>query len=1241
MENDLVGDILANRYLIERSLGEGAMGQVWLVKDTTTGQTVALKVISKHIAHADRSVLEFIQEFRLMTQLRHQNCCEVADYGTLPDGQPYLTMEVVPGQGLDELLPINGERFEAVLSQILHALGYIHSRGFVHCDLKAANVRVRPDGVVKLMDYGLMEYAGRTDGPIKGTLAYMAPEMIKRGLIDRRADLYSVGCLAYELLTGRVPFPKDRPGDILRAHLGDRPVPPRMVNKAVDPRHEAIVVKLMAKDPIDRYQSADEVLEALGMGDASHSGGGLLTSPLMGRAQEMAKLFVHLARIVTGKAGGVVWLGGPAGSGKSRLFKEFGFNVQLENLPFAVGHCHEFAQTPYGPFLAVLRGLLPAFKESIADVFERNGPVLVKLLPELGFAPAPALEPASNEKLRLQTTIMELLIALARKRGVVLMLEDWQWADPLSRDCFDQIMRAMGEAPLLALVASRQPPPEGAPIKIASIALQPLAAAGVKRMIASMLGAPELEAPFVQPLIEMAEGNPYQVEMLLEHLVAIGVLVKEQGQWSAKGDLASDSLPRGLRALLASKISALPLGAQRVARVAAIFGYGFTLALMKEVAGTTDDELFQALGQLAQQQILVQDEEGRYRFAQDQFQVLVYAGIADVDKRELHAAVGRALEREANAADPADLPLETLTAITDQYLHAGQVEKIISYGLATGMRYLDLFANGPAETYLTAGLALLDPDDPAQMPGQLNFLRCLGDVLHRTGRVEAARERYDEAIGLAEALGDRFLLGRLLTNQAKIYQGLDELQLALEHGVRGARVSLGAGDPVGSARCLLVNARTRYYMGREADAIADLAEALELARATGDRASLGEALANIGYMYVATDSAKLGEGMACLNEAVVLLADVGDKQGVITSYSMLGQSQAKLGDYTATREAYALALDVARTVGNHPEICALQIGLASNALELGDFREAVELARSGAQEALNVQSTYQMGTGVAMEAFAQAHLGQFGEAKALMHVAIDLASELNHKVMEIRIQQYRAEILVLLGQLDEAAEAGERLQRLMRETGNLEPQARLYVLLAEIFGRQGDFDGAHEYLEAAHSIVTLGLVRGTQARVLKHKAWLAMRTGAWDGARTHGEAALALASSLGLKYLQAELEGLLGEVALATGTGDAAARFEAMAALAEAQGYALLAAFAAFGLAAAKPYAAESSLVAAQAGERLQALADTLDADQRQRFLAPPERQRVLEGNYIAFSLPIASKAAPSRNPEIWKMMDR
>src|SRR5690242_18519855 len=134
---------VANRYKVLATLGEGGMGTVFLVEDSTNGQQVALKVLKSDMD--EKQVLAFKQRFRVMAKLKHTNNCAVYDYGQMPDGAPYFTMEVVPGKGLDELIPVAPGELANIFSQICQALGYIHSNGFVHCDLKPENIRVKPD----------------------------------------------------------------------------------------------------------------------------------------------------------------------------------------------------------------------------------------------------------------------------------------------------------------------------------------------------------------------------------------------------------------------------------------------------------------------------------------------------------------------------------------------------------------------------------------------------------------------------------------------------------------------------------------------------------------------------------------------------------------------------------------------------------------------------------------------------------------------------------------------------------------------------------------------------------------------------------------------------------------------------------------------------------------------------------------------------------------------------------------
>ena len=261
----MVHTLLDNRYQPVKVLGEGAMGQVLLVEDTLTRQPLALKIISQATGVSEKSVLQFQQEFRLMTRLRHPNCCAVTSYGALGDGSPYFTMEVVHGHGLDELLPLEPARFREVFAQLMLALGYVHQQGFVHRDLKPANVRVKPDGTVKLMDFGLMEHAGRAGGPIVGTVPYLSPEIVKRGAVDARSDLYSAGATLYYLLTRQHLFLDFDPNKVnaYTMILEHPPVPLRVHRPDAPEGLDRALRKALEKEPYLRWKSAQAMAEVL------------------------------------------------------------------------------------------------------------------------------------------------------------------------------------------------------------------------------------------------------------------------------------------------------------------------------------------------------------------------------------------------------------------------------------------------------------------------------------------------------------------------------------------------------------------------------------------------------------------------------------------------------------------------------------------------------------------------------------------------------------------------------------------------------------------------------------------------------------------------------------------------------------------------------------------------------------------------------------------------------------------
>jgi hypothetical protein len=259
------------------------------------------------------------------------------------------------GAGAGERVPV--ATTVGWLAQLLQALGFIHSRGFVHRDIKAQNIRITPDGRLKLMDFGLMERAGRVGrgAALTGTPGYMPPEVITGGTVTPRSDLYAVGCLAFELLSGQLPF-EGKVIDVVRAQVLTKPPSLRGLAPDVPQALEALVLRLLAKDPDHRPVSAAAVVAELaalaGRGgsdaDLDQRTSWLEAGIQVGRDAELHALESDLAAARQG-AGRAVFVAAPAGVGKSRLLRELLLVAQWQDVEVLVGACAEAGQEALAP----------------------------------------------------------------------------------------------------------------------------------------------------------------------------------------------------------------------------------------------------------------------------------------------------------------------------------------------------------------------------------------------------------------------------------------------------------------------------------------------------------------------------------------------------------------------------------------------------------------------------------------------------------------------------------------------------------------------------------------------------------------------------------------------------------------------------------------------------------------------------------------------------------------------------
>jgi beta-lactam-binding protein with PASTA domain len=261
--------LVDGRYRIRERIGSGGMADVYCAEDTQLGRDVALKVLHRRFAQDQEFVKRFQREAQSAAALQHPNVVNVFDRGR-HDGTYYIAMEYLPGLTLKEVIardaPLRQEQAIDYALQVLQAAGFAHRRGVIHRDLKPHNVMVTGDGQVKVTDFGIAR-AGASEmtetGSIMGTAQYLSPEQAQGQGVSAASDLYSVGVILYELLTGHVPFAGDSAVSIALKHVSEPPPPPSQLRADLHPALEAVVMHALVKDPAGRFTSADEFTEAL------------------------------------------------------------------------------------------------------------------------------------------------------------------------------------------------------------------------------------------------------------------------------------------------------------------------------------------------------------------------------------------------------------------------------------------------------------------------------------------------------------------------------------------------------------------------------------------------------------------------------------------------------------------------------------------------------------------------------------------------------------------------------------------------------------------------------------------------------------------------------------------------------------------------------------------------------------------------------------------------------------------
>ncbi len=812
------GDVFAG-YRIEALAGRGGMGLVYRARQVRPERAVAVKVIMPELAGDRDFRARFELEASLAAQIEHPNVIPIYEVGDV-EGMLYIVMRFVESTDLRVLLRSH-QRLGAVhaarlVSQIAAALDAAHARGMVHRDVKPANVLVtgaHPDEHLYLTDFGLTKRVtdvggGMTaTGGFVGTLDYMAPEQVSGDPVDGRGDVYALGCVLYELLTGSVPFPRGQEVAKMFAHLSTPPPVPSAAVPGVPAELDAVVARAMAKDPADRFPSAGELARAaiaaaggltpsavgaapLSRPSAVGIGGVTTASPrpepdgplplpplvaqvagrrFVGRDEILAALRARWEEAAAGER--IVFVTGDAGMGKTAIAAHFAEEVHAAGSAVLYGRCDEEPVSSYQPFVEALSQYLDhaSVDALIADLpveATELGRLIPRLSPRSDGLTVGAGSAGPDDRFRLFEAICAVLRRLAETRPVLLLIDDLHWADKATLSLLRHVMRSLTRSRLTVVGMFRE---LESGEEFAGLLTHLRREGGFDQLELSGFDADELvrllavdtpnvpRARFVRNLIAYTGGNPFYIDQIIRSLGGAAAAVALTGR-----ELQALGVPPGIKELILRRLARLGKPALDLLAVAAVAGPRFRLGVLEAVLGADVEALLETLDELIGVSVVseVPGEIDLFAFTHNLVRETQYEQLSASRRVRLHAAIGRTLEA-GGTSPPAEL--------AHHFFEARQVvgpEPSIAYSLEAARQASKSLAHEEAVEHYERALTAMEAA-AADRDRRYGVLLELGDAHERLHDIVLARDCYLKAAGIARELDAPELLARAAVGFAK------------------------------------------------------------------------------------------------------------------------------------------------------------------------------------------------------------------------------------------------------------------------------------------------------------------------------------------------------------------------------------------------------------------------------------------------------------------------------------------
>ncbi|HEY0811213.1 MAG TPA: AAA family ATPase, partial [Longimicrobiales bacterium] len=827
-----------------------------------------------------------------------------------------------------------------------------------------------------------------------GTAAYMAPEQALGKTVDGRADLYALGVVLYELTTGRVPCLGDDPLATISQHLHAPVVPPRVLRPDLPRPIETIILRLLAKDPAQRFATAAETALALRNAlaereEESEEGGSavallnaLSRGRLIARGSELAEARDLWRRAQEGR-GHCLLLSGEPGSGKTRLAREIIVQATLDGAVVLSGACYEYeATTPYLPFVEALRrwireqGYRRFAKSSVKhpggflderqakendeaklrEVFRDSGPQIAKLVPEIEelLGPFPPREhlPPHEERLLFFDAVTKLFARLARRQSLLFYLDDLHWADRGTLWLLGHLVRNLREERVLIVASYRDTELDRThPLAKAlvdwnrerfttRIVLKRFNSDETRAQITALLDE-NISGEFSEAVYRETEGNPFFVEEVMKALIEEGCVRRESGRWK-RCELTELVIPQSVKEAIGNRLDRVSKECNDTLRAAAVLGKTFTInELMAAADGQNDNKLLDALDEAVAAQLLAADGSEAFAFTHDKIREVLYEELNPIRRRRLHLRTAEGLEQHREKAPVA---VETLA---HHFIHAGEYQRGLKYAKQAAAEAERIFAYDEA---MAAYGRALECAESLGLPDETFAIEeAMGNTAQLSGDSLRATEHFERALALAHDPLDR---ARMQCQAAASLVTLGD-QRGLEYVQNALTVFDPIENQIETARALAIEGRFHHLAGRQAEAVELLLKAAELVRPVLEQGTLtsfaASAVSDI-YAYLAGAYQHLGlfgDGNVWASRSV----EFGTKHAVplaqAMGYEFLGENCINSGDWQSALQHAMHEREIAARLHSRERQAWTYLVTSLSYVASGDLESAEREGREG------------------------------------------------------------------------------------------------------------------------------------------------------------------------------------------------------------------------------------------------------------------------------------------------------